>query len=146
MALPDPAGTRQAASCTHLRQVCWAAFFRESAGLGAGGRVGGPPRASSGRLPTRSQPAGTACPKAARRRGRGPGARGALPPGRRRSAARPRASGAPRRLAPPRGPSAEGDRPGPPAWPLVVTWLRQSSPLAFASTSTSISTASGLVT
>lgn len=33
-----------------------------------------------------------------------------------------------------------------PSWPFILTWLRQSSPLAFASTSTSISTASGLVT
>lgn len=34
VALPGAAGTRQAVSRTYLPQVCGAAFFRESAGLG----------------------------------------------------------------------------------------------------------------
>lgn len=97
------------------------------------GKCVGPP--SSGKVrgwaggagwepPYRSPRAGTECPTAAGRRGRGPGALGRAPPHppipppvRRRSAARPLAGGAPQSPAPPRGPSASGNRRGPPLAP-----------------------------
>lgn len=85
------------------------------------GGQGGRPAARVLAPPPRSQPAGTACPTAARRKGRGPGARGALPrwpqpqrrpsPGKRRApepgaAARPLGLGGPAGPPPQPGPSS----------------------------------------
>lgn len=135
-----PAGTRQEASCTHLRQVCRAAFFWESAGLGGGG-AGWPDAVRILCGPQRAPGAPGWGPRAPRPLVVG-GADPALGAHSPQALPQRRPAGTRRRSEAPR-PMGTG---WVPTWSLVLTWLRQSSPLAFASTSTSISTASGLVT
>lgn len=105
-----PRGDQAAASCTHLQQVFWEAAFWESAGLGgwAAGRRTRAPRPPPGMEAARPTPAG--------RRGRELGARGALPRAALPPLRPPQLRSAPGKRshpAPPRGPSALEDRPGP---------------------------------
>lgn len=140
VALPGSARTPRAASRTHLRQVRGATFSLEKC---PARRQGGGSRQCPGpRDPAPPPHASSTSPHPHARDDEEEEA-GAWRPG---SAPRPLLQ---RRRAPEqhlRGPGAPRGPAGIPFPIVALTWLRQSSPLAFASTSTSISTASGLVT